>query len=86
MGQTGGIAAACDVLVVAADLPALTRIVVAIALGILFHSVTLYSRTRVQGDATLWPLMYSGVGLGLLYVGSVIHRLNRGRLRRGAPA
>jgi lipopolysaccharide export system permease protein len=57
------------------------RIVVAIALGILFHSITLYARTRVQADASLWPLMYSGFALGLAYVGTVIYLLDRGRTR-----
>jgi lipopolysaccharide export system permease protein len=62
------------------------RIVVAIAFGILLHSITLFSRTRVQNDWELWPLMYSGVTLGLLYIAIVVIRLDRGRRGAGAPA
>jgi lipopolysaccharide export system permease protein len=63
------------------------RIVAAIALGVVLHSITLFSRTRVQDEGELWPIMYSGFALGLIYIAVLVWRLNRGRRApRGAPA
>ncbi len=62
------------------------RIVGAIALGIFLHSVTLLSRSRVQNDADLWPIMYSGIAIGLLYMAALVFLLSHGRRRGPAPA
>jgi lipopolysaccharide export system permease protein len=62
------------------------RIAVAIGLGILFHSITLLSRSRVQNDAELWPVMYLGFALGALYAGAVVWRLSRTRRPRRRAA
>jgi lipopolysaccharide export system permease protein len=61
------------------------RIVAAIALGIFLHSVTLLSRSRVQNDAELWPMMYSGIALAVLYMAALVFLLSTGR-RRGPAA
>jgi lipopolysaccharide export system permease protein len=62
------------------------RIVGAIALGIFLHSVTLLSRSRVQNDAELWPMMYSGVAIALIYMAALVFYLTHGRRRGAAPA
>jgi lipopolysaccharide export system permease protein len=56
------------------------RIVGAIGLGVLLHSITLVARSRIQNNAELWPLMYVSVVLAFLYVSALIFRLSRGRI------
>lgn len=60
------------------------RIVVAIGIGIIIHSITLVARSRVQSEADLWPLMYTGVAAGAVLVAALVFRLS-GSGRRARP-
>lgn len=60
------------------------RVVVAIAVAALLQVLVFAVRVRVQARPELWPLMYLPVTLGLLYVGTLVHRLSRPQRRLGA--
>ncbi len=61
------------------------RIVVAIGLGIIIHSITLVARSRVQNEVEFWPLMYVGAAAGSVLIGALVFRLSGGG-RRARPA
>lgn len=56
------------------------RIVVAIALGVFLHSLTLVARSRIQNDVDMWPMMYAAAALAIVYIVVILLRLSRGRL------
>lgn len=60
------------------------RIVVAIGLGIIIHSITLIARSRAQAEAEFWPLMYVGVGAACVLIAALVFRLS-GAWRRARP-
>lgn len=57
------------------------RVVVAVAVCVALQSMAILTRSRVQDDAHLWPIMYLPVLLGLGYIAALMLRLTRPRAR-----
>lgn len=62
------------------------RVFVAIGVALILQAIVIVVRSRVQGDAALWPVMYLPVVLGLGYVAALLHRLSRRRVAPGVAA
>jgi lipopolysaccharide export system permease protein len=60
------------------------RVIVAIGVAALLWVLTFAARTRVQDNATLWPLMYLPILLGFGYVAALLVRLGGARRPAGA--
>lgn len=55
------------------------RVIVAVSVAVVLQVLTFTTRSRVQSDPALWPLMYLPILLGLAYVAVLTRRLSRAR-------
>lgn len=62
------------------------RVVVAVGVAVILQSMAIVARSRVQDDASLWPVMYLPIMLGVLYVAALLLRLTRDPRAPRAPA
>lgn len=62
------------------------RVIVAVSVAVLLQAIAIVTRSRVQNEATLWPVMYLPILLGLAYVGGLFWRVSHGRRPRRALA
>lgn len=62
------------------------RVFVAIGIALILQAIVIVTRSRVQADAALWPMMYLPVALGVVYVAVLLRRLSHRRAAHGAVA